>query len=261
MIGIWLLAIGLLSSQAQNTQSSHDLKPGWELTASFKAKQATQAAAADERFFYAISNTHVAKYDRQTGKMISASTSPGSKHLNSGYFHAGKLYCAHSNYPALPEESDIRVYDPEKETLSIFHRFEKPPGSLVWCIRDPREPCWWCCFAHYGAENGKTFLAKMDDGFVETKRWNFPKNVVADWDKMSSSGGIWDQDTLLVSHHHFKVLYRLRVPTEGTELQWLESLACPFPGQGIAVDPKVAGGLVGIDRYAGTVLFGSKSKK
>lgn len=261
MVECLLLSTTLLCAQAPPTQSSHDLKPGWELTASFKAKQATQAAAADERFFYAISNTHVAKYDRQTGKMISSSTSPGSKHLNSGYFHEGKLYCAHSNYPNLPEESDIRVYDPQKETLSVFHRFEKPPGSLVWCIRDPEAPLWWCCFAHYGAENGKTFLAKMDERFGDIQRWSFPKKVVDDWDKMSASGGVWDAGTLLVSHHHFKVLYRLRVPPNGNELELVESLACPFPGQGIAVDPKVAGGLVGIDRYAGTVIFGARNKK
>jgi len=67
--------------------------------------------------------------------------------------------------------------------------------------------------------------------------------------KMSASGGIWDGDTLLVSHHHHKVLYRLKVPKDGKELELVEALASPFPGQGIATDPKT-GGLVGIDRRA-----------
>lgn len=77
-----------------------------------------------------------------------------------------------------------------------------------------------------------------------------------DWDKMSASGGIWDGDTLLVTHHHYKVLYRVKVPKDGKELELVESLECPFPGQGIAADPK--GGLVGIDRGAKKVVFATK---
>jgi hypothetical protein len=59
---------------------------------------------------------------------------------------------------------------------------------------------------------------------------------------------------LLVTHHHYKVLYRLRVPKEGTELELVEALTSPFPGQGIAADPKT-GGLVGIDRDGKKVVF------
>ena len=36
-----------------------------------------------------------------------------AKHLNSGFFHDGKLYCAHSNYPKLPESSQLMVLDPD----------------------------------------------------------------------------------------------------------------------------------------------------
>jgi hypothetical protein len=74
---------------------------------------------------------------------------------------------------------------------------------------------------------------------------------------MSASGGIWEGDTLLVTHHHYKVLYRLRLPKDGKELELVEALECPFPGQGIAADPKT-GGLVGIDRNAKKVIFATK---
>jgi len=242
-------------------QSAHPLQPGWVADASFASRHATQAAAADERHLYAISNTHVAKHRRADGMLLSLTTSPGTRHLNSGFFHKGKLYCAHSNYPNLPEESDIRVYDPEKETFSVFHTFVNPPGSLVWCVRDPSDECWWCCFAHYGSANAKSFLARMDNQFRIQQRWSFPPKVVDDWDQMSASGGIWDGETLLVSHHHFRVLYRLRLPRMGNELEWVESLGCPFPGQGIAVDPLHPRGLVGIDRSRGTVVLARPTEK
>ena len=39
----------------------------WEKAGEWPAPEAKQAAAADERFLYAVTNTLVAKYDRETG--------------------------------------------------------------------------------------------------------------------------------------------------------------------------------------------------
>ena len=99
----------------------------------------------------------------------------------------------------------------------------------------------------------------MDDEFKELQRWSFPEKVVRDWDNASASGGIWDGTTLLVTHHHFRVLYRLKVPKEGGVLDFVEALSSPFPGQGIAYDP-VTQGLVGIHRPDKKILFAIKEK-
>ncbi|QEL15193.1 endonuclease [Limnoglobus roseus] len=236
------------------------LKPGWVAAATTASEHAHQAAAADDRFLYAVSSTHVARYDRTTGKLAGTGTTKDTKHLNSAFVWKGKVYCAHSNYPATPEASDIRVYDLADDSVKVHHTFEKPPGSLVWCVREPADQFWWCCFAHYGKDNPQTILLKMDEHFKELDRWTFPKIVVDDWDAMSASGGLWDGDTLLVTHHHFKVLYRLKLPAKGGELEFVEALTCPFPGQGIAVDPKVPGGLVGIDRDRKAIVSATKAK-
>jgi hypothetical protein len=247
--------------QAAEKASALPLSPGWVETKRVPSEYATQAAAADAKHFYAVSNTHVGRYDRATGKLLAAATAPDCKHLNSAAFRKGKLYCAHSNYPTTPEQSDIRVYDPAADTLKVFHTFVKPPGSLVWCVRDPADKFWWCCFAHYGDANGQTFLAKMDDEFKELRRWAFPPKVIADWDAMSASGGLWETpDTLLVSHHHFRVLYRLKLPKAGDTLELVAALTCPFPGQGIATDPATPAGLVGIDRPKRAVVFAKPAK-
>jgi len=227
---------------------SSDRTPGWKIApVPIFSPHATQAAAADVGHLYAISNTTVARYDRTSGRLLATATAPGTEHLNSGFFHDGRLYCAHSNYPHTPHESDIRAYDPATDRLEMLHRFEHPPGSLVWCV--VRDGHWWCCFAHYGAANAETVLVEYAAGGFdrELRRFTFPPEVVADWDGMSASGGIWDGDTLLVSHHHDRVLYRLRLPEQGTQLELVACLASPFPGQGIAADP-VTDGLVGIDR-------------
>ncbi|WP_439625627.1 endonuclease [Gemmata sp.] len=246
------LALVLIGFAATG-ESQLTLKPGWKATGERKSDHATQAAAADETRVFAVSSTTVAAYDRATGKLIGSAG--GATHLNSAFVLGGKVYCAHSNYPKTPETSDIRVFDPEANTLSVFHEFKNPPGSLVWNVHDGKH--WWCCFAHYGADNAKTLLIRYSDGFKEDRRWTFPKAVVDDWDKMSASGGVFDGATLLVTHHHFKVLYRLKVPKDGKELELLEALTCPFPGQGIGTDPKT-GGLVGIDRAAKKVVFAAR---
>jgi hypothetical protein len=228
--------------------SSLPRAPGWTTARLLASPYATQAAAADERNVYVISSTTVARYDRATGRLLATATTPDTKHLNSGFLHDGKVWCAHSNYPAMPHESDIRVYEPVTGTLTVGHVFRDPPGSLVWCVR--REGRWWCCFAHYGDDNARTVLVEYEPGGFdrERRRLSFPTKVIADW----------DEHTLLVSHHHFRVLYRLRLPEAGDTLEFVEALHCPFPGQGFAADP-VTSGLIGIDRARRAVVFASES--
>ncbi len=246
-------AFVLLAAVAAD-ESKLPLRPGYAETSRLKSEHATQAAAADRDAVYAVSNTAVAAYDRKTGKLLGTSTGK-AEHLNSAFVKDGKVFCAHSNYPNKPDTSDIRVFDPASKELRVFHDFKNPPGSLVWNVHDGKN--WWCCFAHYKDANAKTVLVRYADGFREESRWTFPKAVVDDWDGMSASGGVWDGDTLLVTHHHWKVLYRLRVPRVGRELELVEALASPFPGQGIAADP-LTGGLVGIDRAAREIVFAKK---
>ncbi|MFM1903256.1 MAG: hypothetical protein RLZZ440_1156 [Planctomycetota bacterium] len=245
---------------AERRTTAFARQPGWTTAAVFASPFATQAAVADADHVYAISNTVIAGYDRTTGRLVRRGSAADARHLNSGFLHDGRIYAAHSNYPAEPHESDIRVFDPASGSLTVFHRFDEPPGSLVWCIR--RDGNWWCCFAHYAADNARTVVIEYADGGLdrERQRFLFPAEVVADWDGMSGSGGIWDGDTLLVSHHHFPVLYRLAVPDSGAELELVEALWCPFPGQGFAADP-ATGGLVGIDRFNRRIVFAVKDER
>jgi len=221
---------------------------------SLASADATQAACADDKFVYAISNTRLVKFDRATGKELGRSEGEAF-HLNSGLIHDGKVYCAHSYYPTKPNDSDIRVLDPATMKLTIFHQFSESPGSLTWAL--PVEGGWWCCFAHYGDANGKTVLIDYDRDWKERRRWTFPAKLVADWGGSSLSGGIRDGQTLLATGHDKKAVYCLKVPEESGEVEWLSTLESPFPGQGIAHDP-VTGGLVGIDRTMKKVIFATR---
>lgn len=235
---------------------AEEKKGSFVLTTILASADATQAACADEKFVYAVSNTRVVKYDRATGKEIAKSEGEAF-HLNSGLIHDGKVCCAHSFYPKKPDDSDIRVCDPATMKLTILHAFKNPPGSLTWALPKGKE--WWCCFAHYGATNGQTVLVRYDQDWKELGRWTFPPKLVEDWERSSLSGGIWDGETLLATGHDKKVIYRLRVPAKGEVIEWLATYDSPFPGQGIASDPKT-GGLVGIHRGEKKVVFAKFEK-
>ncbi len=232
-------------------------KGAYVIVGSLASPLAHQAAAADEKFVYAIDNARIAKYDRDSGQELARSTGP-AEHLNSGFFWQGKLYCAHSNYPKKPHQSDIRVLDPATMKLEIFQTFADPPGSLTWAVR--RGEAWWCCFAHYGKDNSKTVLVEFGPGWKELGRWTFPAALITDWGGSSLSGGIWHGDDLLATGHDKKVIYRLRLPKQGAVVEVAEAIPSPFPGQGIAIDAKT-GNLVGIDRGARRVLFAKYERR
>ena len=246
--GLLVIVVLSLPGHAQDLPGSRGkfLETGF-----LPASHATQAAAADSEFVYAIANAVIVKHDRATGKELAKSTG-AALHLNSGFFWQGKLYCAHSNYPKKPDESDIRVLDPATMQLSIFHSFKNPPGSLTWAVRKGEH--WWCHFAHYGADNDKSLLIQYADGWRELARWTYPPNLVADWGKYSLSGGIWQGDELLATGHDKRVIYRMGVPANGKVIQLIEVVPCPFPGQGIATDPST-GALIGIDRAKKRIVF------
>jgi endonuclease/exonuclease/phosphatase family metal-dependent hydrolase len=226
----------------------------WTSLGTLSAPEAHQAAAADDRFVYAITNTQVARYDRETGLRVAISTGP-ALHLNSGFLADGKLYCAHSNFPQTPEQSEIKVLDLATMQLTTFKDFGNFGGSLTWAVQ--RQDRWWCNFARYGDDNAHTFLVEFDANWRELRRWVYPPQLIRQLGRNSLSGGIWDGNDLLVTGHDDPVIFRLRLPAQGSDLELLGAELAPFTGQGIARDPRT-GGLVGIHRAKKQVLFAAR---
>ena len=78
------------------------------------APDATQGVAADEKYFYAVANYVIGKYERESGKLVKrwiGKRGGPIGHLNSCYEEAGRLYCANSNHPNLPMASSIEIFD------------------------------------------------------------------------------------------------------------------------------------------------------
>lgn len=243
-----LMSAGLYGDPACGEDQSAAV---WRESGVLPAPEANQAAAVDEKFVYAIGNSAIAKYDRVTKQRLAVSTGEAT-HLNSGFVLQGRIYCAHSNYPKTPEQSEIKSLDVDTMRLSTFKDFGSFGGSLTWVVR--RDDHWWCNFARYGDDNAHTFLVKFDDKWRELGRWTYPRGVIRELRTYSLSGGIWWKDSLLVTGHDDPVLFRLRLPERGTVLEFVEKQSVPFTGQGIAIDPQT-GGLVGINRPKRQIVF------
>ena len=246
VVRLLILAAALTPVGACRIALAGEPLAGWKEVRRLAAPEATQAAAADERFVYAIANKLVAKYDRETGKLLRRSTGDAT-HLNTGYFVNGQMYCAHSNFPAKPEHSEIKMLDPETMVLKTVKDFGASDGSLTWAVR--ANGCWWCNFAFYGKENIRTYLVKYDN-WREIARWTYPAEVIKAFGENSASCGIWQDGQLLVTGHDEREIFILALPEEGQTLRHLATVPAPFTGQGFAADPKT-GGLIGIDRQQG----------
>jgi hypothetical protein len=221
-----------------------------ERLASFYAREAYQAAAADELYVYAIDDHVIAKYERSSRHLLAKSAGT-AHHLNSGFFWEGKLYCAHATSDG---RNEIVMLDPERMTLTSVRDLSEHPGKITWVVREPG--LWWVGFGFYGRDNAKTYLAKLDESWHELRRWSYPSRLIPDLGGQSISGGIFRNGLLLATGHDKKVVYRLALADDSDVLELVDAIPAPFTGQGIAADPKT-GGLVGIDRRRREVIFAS----
>jgi len=220
------------------------------------APEANQGVAVDAGFVYAIDNSEIAKYDRATGAKVAAwagdpTTFP---HLNSCAVIGAELVCASSNYPAVPMQGSVEVFDPQRMVHLRSVTPNPQPGSLTWV--DRRDGAWWACFANYdgrGGEPGRdhrfTTLLRFDDRWRVTGVWTFPDTVLARFKPRSSSGGAWGADgRLYVTGHDLPEVYVLELPRIGTVLKHVATIPVAVEGQAIAFDPGADRVLFGISR-------------
>jgi len=229
----------------------------------FEAPEAVQGVAVDERFFYAISNRAIGKYDKKTGQPVKKwADVPGGPfiHLDSGVVLDGLLYCAHSNFPAVPMTSSIEIFDTETLTHAGSHSFGIFGGSATWI--DRRDGFWWVAFAHYagsGGEPGKgpvwTTLMKFDSDWRCAGGYAYPAPIIAKFGAMSNSGGSWGDDGLLyITGHDNAEMYALSLPRAGSVLSLERTLPAAAEGQGFAWDRSEPGVIYTILRSRKTVV-------
>lgn len=225
----------------------------------FPAAEAHQGVAVDGEHFYAITNRAIGKYRKDTGQRAGGwegeSTGP-VQHLNSGIVHRGQLLVAHSNFPDLPEESSMEIFDAATLAPAGRRIFPDPPGSLTWIV--PYRNGWLACFAHYRktSDPARSRLVHLDAEWSPVASWPFPPALVERFGDYSSSGGaVGPAGRLFVTGHDAKELYVLSVPEgDGSPLIWEATVDIAAAGQAFAWDPEQEGILYSIQRKTREVI-------
>jgi len=234
--------------------------PALEQVGEFVVKEANQGVGVDEKYFYAVDNQTIGKYDKKTGKLVKKWQGDAKGpilHLDSAMLMNGKLYAAHSNYPDWPMTSSLEIFDAETMEHVGSHSFGIQWGSLTWV--DWHQGHWWMTFANYDrllgpgktpyGHKANTVMVKFTPDFVPVASWTLPAALLAKFEDMSNSGGSWGPDGFLyLTGHDPAELYRMRLSTAGSVLEVVDILPMNIRGQGIAWDRSQPGMIYGIIR-------------
>ena len=255
-----LIALGFVVAPAVSAQQDSLL---FEEVRRFSTEEATQGVAVDERHFYAISNRHIGKYEKDTGRRVGGWEGPPDGpiiHLDSGVVIDGLLYCAHSNYPGVPMVSSIEIFDTATLRHVGSHSLGILGGSATWI--DRADGHWWVAFGNYADRGGVpgrgpawTNLLKFDESWRRVAGFVYPSNVVEQFEEMSNSGGTWGSDgQLYITGHDDGVVFVLSLPTAGSVLILEKAVPVRAEGQGIAWDRGEPGTLYSILRSSREVV-------
>jgi hypothetical protein len=251
IVALGVVAIANGQSRQASQPSTTPIVPDYvrpeivELTARtlrvYKAPEATQGVAADLRYFFAVDNSVLAKYEIKSGQLVDRWIGPRNgliRHMNSCLADGGRLWCANSNYPETPMGSSIEVFDTATmkhvETHSLGMRDE---GSLTWF--DRYGSGWIAGFSHYDENGGVPFknhtfssVVTFDNQWRRTGGWLLPPTTLERMAPYASSGGAIGPDGwLYLLGHNRPEMYVVGRPAMGPVLSHVATIALEAEGQ------------------------------
>jgi hypothetical protein len=210
----------------------------------YRAPEADQGVAADVRYFYAVDNTVIAKYEIASGRPVGRYEGPKGgliRHMNSCLANLGRLWCANSNYSLTPMGSSVEVFDAATmEHVDSHSLGMTDEGSLTWF--DRHRGGWIAGFAHYDETGGIPFknhrfssVVTFDAEWRRTGGWLFPAGVLERMAPYAASGGAIGPDGwLYLLGHDRPEMYVVARPPMGPTLIHVATIELEAEGQAFA---------------------------
>ncbi|MEN7536764.1 hypothetical protein [Aurantiacibacter flavus] len=227
----------------------------------WQAPEADQGVAVDERYFYAIDNSVIAKYALADGSLVAKWEDQTGRigHLNSCYADQGLLWCANSNYPHAPMGSSVEVFDAETMEHRDSHSLGMmEEGSLTWFV--PLGEGYLAAFAHYDnrgvdyKDHRYSSVVTFDKQWRRTGGWLFPPALVERMAPYAASGGALGPDgRLYVTGHDRPEMYVLEAPVAGPYLVHVATISLEIEGQAFAFAADAQPTILAVDRDKGLV--------
>lgn len=229
----------------------------------WNATEARQGVAVEGAHFFAVTNTEIAKYEIESGRLVRRWVGPRDgaiRHLNSCYATEGRLYCANSNFPEAPMGSSVEIFDAETlEHVDSHSLGLMDEGSLTFFER--YGDGWIAGFAHYDGNGGVAYkgaehssIVTFDNEWRRTGGWLLPPSVQARMAPYAASGGSVGEDGLLYLFGHDEPeMYVLARPAQGPVLAHIATIELDAAGQAFAFDRTAERVVYAIDRPTRTV--------
>lgn len=258
---------GILASPLESAEIV--ATPGWrfEEVRRIEAPEARQGVVASATHVFAIDNHALGQYRKDTGERTATWQCPEGEpliHLNAGIVYQDRLYCAHSNYPGVPNLSSVEIWDARTLRHVGSHSFGRADGSLTWI--DRRNDRWIACFVHYGnraAEPNRgpewTRVVEYDDQWRETGGWAFPDPLIKQLGTRGyscSGGAVGPGGLLYVTGHDDAALYVLEFPAAGPTFNWIATIPVPIEGQAFGWDPAEPEVVYLVNRRSRSIVIG-----
>lgn len=232
---------------------------------SYEIPEINQGIGVDAEHFYAIDNTSIAKFTKDTREKIAERDYEdiGAIHFDSAAVVDGKIYVAHSNYSTWPMTSSLEIFDAATLDHLDSYSFGIQLGSFTWVDQAP-DGSWWGGFANYNRVFDKsqfaygnkytTQVVRFTADWEVAEQYVIPDPVVEKFEDMSNSGGSWGPDgNLYLSGHDPAEAYVMQLPEIGSTLKWIGTVPLAIAGQGIAWDRSQPDVLYGFVRATRTV--------
>lgn len=232
---------------------------------SYEIPEINQGIGVDAEHFYAIDNTSIAKFTKDTREKIAERDYEdiGAIHFDSAAVVDGKIYVAHSNYSTWPMTSSLEIFDAATLDHLDSYSFGIQLGSFTWVDQAP-DGSWWGGFANYNRVFDKsqfaygnkytTQVVRFTADWEVAEQYVIPDPVVEKFEDMSNSGGSWGPDgNLYLSGHDPAEAYVMQLPEIGSTLNWIGTVPLAIAGQGIAWDRSQPDVLYGFVRATRTV--------
>lgn len=236
-----------------------------EVLDSFVIPEVNQGIGVDAEHFYAVDNTTIAKYRKDTQELVEVVDyeDQGALHFDSAAVVDGRIYVSHSNYPVWPMTSSLEIFDAETLEHVENHSFGIQIGSFTWLDQAP-DGAWWGGFANYNrvfdrsqmayGNKHATQVVRFDEDWQVDQAFVIPDPVLEKFEDMSNSGGSWGPDgNLYLSGHDPAEAYVMQVPEIGSTLRWVGTVPLAIAGQGIAWDRSQPDVIYGFVRESNTV--------
>jgi hypothetical protein len=236
-----------------------------EVLDTFVIPEVNQGIGVDAEHFYAVDNTTLAKYRKDTQELVEVRdyADMGALHFDSAAVVDGRIYVSHSNYPTWPMTSSLEVFDAATLDHVESHSFGIQVGSFTWLDRAP-DGAWWGGFANYNrvfdrspvayGNKYNTQVVRFDENWQVAEAFVIPDPVVEKFDDMSNSGGSWGPDgNLYLTGHDPAEAYVMQLPEIGSTLRWVGTVPLAIEGQGIAWDRSQPDVVYGFVRDTNTV--------